>query len=141
MISSDKNLLEKFLEARDICFVEIQASKLYCFQYTTRKNEKHQYYYQIRSLNTCYFLCSFVYHVIQMRRICRARECSTGWRRLIGSPKLQIIFHKRAARYRSLLRKMTYKDKGSYESSPPYTTRVFERVCLPCSTCCFVEIR
>jgi len=43
----------------------------------------------------------------------------TGWRRLIGSPKLQIIFHKRASKYRSLLQKMTYKDKGSYESSPP----------------------
>ena len=43
----------------------------------------------------------------------------TGWRRLIGSPKLQIIFHKRATKYRSLLPKMTYKDKGSYESSPP----------------------
>jgi len=43
----------------------------------------------------------------------------TGWRRLIGSPKLQIIFHKRATKHRSLLRNMTYKDKGSYESSPP----------------------
>jgi len=43
----------------------------------------------------------------------------TGWRRLIGSPKLQIIFHKRAIKYRSLLRKTTYKDKGFYESSPP----------------------
>jgi len=39
--------------------------------------------------------------------------------RLIGSPKLQIIFHKRATKYRALLRKMIYKDKGSYESSPP----------------------
>jgi len=46
----------------------------------------------------------------------------TGWRRLIGSPKLQIIFHKRSTKYRSLLRKMTYKDKGSYESSPPCIT-------------------
>jgi len=45
---------------------------------------------------------------------------STGWRLLIGSPKLQFIFHKRATKYRSLLRKMTYKDKGSYESSPPH---------------------
>ena len=44
---------------------------------------------------------------------------TTGWRRLIGSPNLQIVFHKRATRYRSLLRKMTYQDKGSYESSPP----------------------
>ena len=33
----------------------------------------------------------------------------TGWRRLIGSLKLQIIFHKRATQYRSLLRKMTTK--------------------------------
>jgi len=45
----------------------------------------------------------------------------TGWRRLIGSPKLQIIFHQRATKYRSLLWKMTYKDKGSYGSSPPCT--------------------
>jgi len=51
------------------------------------------------------------------------REC-TGWRRLIGSPKLQIIFHKRATKYRSLLQKMTYQDKGSYESSPPCTSFV-----------------
>jgi len=37
----------------------------------------------------------------------------------MGSPKLQIIFHKRATKYRSLSREMTCKDKGSYESSPP----------------------
>ena len=43
----------------------------------------------------------------------------TGWRRLTGSPKLQIIFHKRATTYRALLLKMTNKDEGSYESSPP----------------------
>jgi len=49
----------------------------------------------------------------------RQYNCRTGWRRLIGSPKLQIIFHKRATKYKSLLRKITYKDKGSYESSPP----------------------
>ena len=51
----------------------------------------------------------------------KMRLRSTGWRRLIGSPKLQIIFHKRATKYRSLLQKIAYKDKGSYESSPPYT--------------------
>ena len=44
----------------------------------------------------------------------------TGWRSLIGSPKLQVIFHKRVTKYRSLLQKMTYKDKRSYESSPPF---------------------
>ena len=46
-------------------------------------------------------------------------NADTGRRRLMGSPKLQIIFHKRATKYRSLLRKMTCKDKGSYASSPP----------------------
>ena len=49
----------------------------------------------------------------------RMHNLNTGWRRLIGPPKLQIIFHKRATKYRSLLQKMTYEDKGSYESSPP----------------------
>jgi len=55
-----------------------------------------------------------------VRNVCIS-HCDTGWRRLIGSPKLQIIFHKRATTYRSLLQKMTYKDKGSYESLPPCT--------------------
>ena len=32
-----------------------------------------------------------------------------------------MMFHKRATKYRALLLKMTYKDKGSYESSPPCT--------------------
>jgi len=51
--------------------------------------------------------------------MCENIEECYRWRRLIGSPKLQIIFHQRATKYRALLRKMTYKDKGSYESSPP----------------------
>ena len=57
----------------------------------------------------------------------------TGWRRLIGSPKLQIIFHKRATKYKSLLRKMTYKDKRSYESSPPciYIIYIARAVYIP----------
>jgi len=56
----------------------------------------------------------------------------TGWRRLIGSPKLQIIFHKRATNYRSLLRKMTYEDKGSYASSPPCTMQCPFGMRCPC---------
>jgi len=52
-----------------------------------------------------------------------SRQHITGWRRLIGSPKLQIIFHERATKYRALLRNMTYKDKGSYESWPPCTKK------------------
>jgi len=34
---------------------------------------------------------------------------TTGWRRLIGSPKLQIIFHKRATKYRSFCGKWPIK--------------------------------
>ena len=60
-------------------------------------------------------------------------------RRLIGFPKLQIIFHKRAIKYRSLLRKMTCKDKGSYESSKPCRTRrvthVMNESCLCICVC------
>ena len=54
-----------------------------------------------------------------MRFALDLKSSITGWPRLIGSPKLQILFRERATKYRSLLRKMTYKDKGSYESSPP----------------------
>ena len=43
----------------------------------------------------------------------------TGWRRLIGCLKLQVISCKRATNCRALLRKMTYKDTASYGSLPP----------------------
>jgi len=35
----------------------------------------------------------------------------------MGFPKLQIIFRKRATKCRSLLQKMNYKDKGSYDDT------------------------
>jgi len=81
---------------------------------------------------------------------CALRCTDTGWRRLIGSPKLQIIFRKRATKYRSLLRKMTYKTKGSYESSPPCTRccviytniyiciRIYECMCVIVCVCVFL---
>ena len=59
---------------------------------------------------------------------------TTGWRRLIGCPKLQSIFHKRATKYRSLLQKMNYKDKGSYVSSPPCS------VCSKTGTRCSLNL-
>jgi len=62
----------------------------------------------------------------------------TGWRSLIASPQLQIIFHKRATKYRPLLRKMTYENKGSYESSPPCVCKfVFRYVCTYMYTCTY----
>jgi len=36
---------------------------------------------------------------------------------------LQVIFRKRATSYRALLRKMTYEDKASYDSTPPCICR------------------
>ena len=63
------------------------------------------------------FTCMHIYvHAYTYSSIFTCTD--TGWRRLIGSRKMQIIFHKRATKYRSLLQKMTYKNKGSYESSP-----------------------
>ena len=45
----------------------------------------------------------------------------TGWQRPIGRLISWITFRKLATNYRALLRKMTYKDKASCESSPPCT--------------------
>ena len=46
-----------------------------------------------------------------------SRFC-TEWRRLIGCLKLQVIFRKRATNYRALLRKMSYENKASHDSTP-----------------------
>jgi len=51
---------------------------------------------------------------------------STGWRRPIGCLKLQVILRKRATNYRAFFRKMTYKDKASYGSSPPCSGLTFK---------------
>jgi len=48
----------------------------------------------------------------------------TGWRRLIGRLKLQVICLKGATNYRALLQKMTYEDKASYGSPPSCTSNV-----------------
>jgi len=45
----------------------------------------------------------------------------TGWPRPIACLKLQVILRKRATNFRALLRKMTYEDKGSHDSTPPCT--------------------
>jgi len=42
-----------------------------------------------------------------------------GWRRLRGCLELQVILRKRATNCSALLRKMTYEDKASYDSTPP----------------------
>ena len=44
---------------------------------------------------------------------------ATGWPSLIGCLKLQVIFSENATNHRALLWKMTYKDKASFDSTPP----------------------
>ena len=47
------------------------------------------------------------------------RHLSTGWRSPIGCLISCITFRKLATNYRALLWKMTYKDKASYDFTPP----------------------
>ena len=79
----------------------------------------HIYIYLSIYLYIYIYIYKYLYNTFARNALHFTITSCTGWRRLIGSPKLQIIFHKRATKYRSLLREMTYKDKGSYESSSP----------------------
>jgi len=78
--------------------------------------------YEVASISRLLKITGLFCKTALYKRLCSAKETYnlkepsngshptglvTGWRRLIGSPKLQIIFHKRATKYRSLLRKMT----------------------------------
>jgi len=85
----------------------------------------------------CVFICMYMCVCVHLLDTTTSLPMSsTGWRRLIGSPKLQIISHKRATKYSSLLRRMTYKDKGSYESSPPCISHMyFKNVCERANAC------
>ena len=114
--------------------------ELYCvFCITTTSCELCMYYavcelYCVLCVNCImYYVCIVLCIMYKDNIVWIGFETGTGWRRLIGSPKLQIIFHQRATKYRALLRKMTYKDKGSYESSPPCTTTcmyMFLKTCM-----------
>jgi len=76
--------------------------------------------------------------------------------RVIGCLKLQIIYRKRATNYGALLRKMTYRDKASYDSTPPCTIllsvylsfkfhlqrfqqpQMYVHACVPVCECVFI---
>ena len=76
------------------------------------------------TLANAHFLCTnkFKMQNAENESSSTSRECrATGWQRLTGCLKLQVIFRKRATNYRALLRKMTYEDKPSYASWPPCT--------------------
>jgi len=55
-------------------------------------------------------------------------ERDMEWRRCIGCLKLQISFRKKITNFRALFRKMTYKDKISYDSTPPCAPFVILRL-------------
>ena len=74
----------------------------------------------IRMCEVTHYICDMTHSLVCVAGfICMCRLKHTGWRRLIGCLKLQVIVHKRATKYRALLRKMISKDKASYGSSPP----------------------
>ena len=72
----------------------------------------------------CVAVCSSVLQCVALRCSVLTKEIITGWRRLIGCHKLQVIFRKRATNFRALLRKMTNENKASYDSTPPCTRRI-----------------
>ena len=50
------------------------------------------------------YISVYIYMIIH-------KSAGTGWRRLIGCLKLQVIFRKRATNYRALWRKMTHEQR------------------------------
>jgi len=66
---------------------------------------------------------------MDQENISHMRMCKrgTGWRRPIGCLISQIFFRILATNYRALWRKMTYKDKGSYDSTPPCIISLSQR--------------
>ena len=84
----------------------------------------HTYEYSGVIIGWQYFKSSvWYYHTCDRLSVLSRHNCDTGWRRLIGCLKLQVIFRKRATNYVALLWKMPSKDKASYDSTPPCITQ------------------
>jgi len=80
--------------------------------------------YVARMYGVCYTCMRRVTHACAVSHIKMSHvELRTGWQRCIGCLMLQVCFHKRATNYRTLLRKITYKDKASY-ASPRHCMRL-----------------
>jgi len=94
--------------------------------YCNESRQKHHATKQVRvlwrgALHLCGMSRSKVWHDSFINTLFCGAICTTGWRRLIGCLKVQVIFRKRATNYTALLQKMTYEDKASYDSTPPCT--------------------
>jgi len=70
-----------------------------CIRMLSRHRHRHRHRHKHKHMCLCLCLCLMDSHAVD-----DLRNSVTGWRRLIGSPKLQIIFHKRAIEYRSRFR-------------------------------------
>ena len=82
----------------------------------------------------CACVCVVCVYIVALPSI--LHTMTTGWRRPIGSPKLQIIFHKRATKYRSLFRKMTYKDRDPMSLHHPVHSW---RLIIPIADCFWID--
>jgi len=78
----------------------------------------HNIVYTCSHQNLSTFLCCVYMPQRLVQHIPAAQQC-TGWPRCIGCLKLQVISRERANNHRVFSRKMTYKDKAFYASSPP----------------------
>ena len=74
----------------------------------------HEYIFHCHEYIDVYISLSCIYIYTHLYKFHRK-----GWRRPIGCLQSQVMFRKRATIYRALLRKMTYTDKASYDSTPP----------------------
>jgi len=88
----------------------------------------------------CVYIYMYIYIYIHVE-VSSAEETTTtlvtGCRRIIFCLELQNIFRKRATDYRALSRKMTSKDKTSYDSTPLCTGRVANNFMCVC-VCIYV---
>ena len=84
----------------------------------------YTYTYTHTSMYIYAFAHTYMYTTSNPKFRVKRRSPNTGRRRPIGCLKLQVIFRKGATDYRALLRKMTYKDKASYDFEAPCTSEL-----------------
>jgi len=92
-------------------------------------------------LRTCHkiylsiaYTCSTYTHGVKHTHI-DSNTHTNSWYRVVKTHRmlrLHVIFRKRATNYMALLRKMIYKDKASYDSTPPCTYKrdILRRNCM-----------
>jgi len=95
---------------------------------TRRHTHIHAYTYSRIHIFTHTNIHAYTYSRIHIFTRTLSEIPDTGWRRLIGCLKLQVLFGKRATNCRALLR-MTCKDKASCRSSPRCTSWWYTCTC------------